>query len=48
MIKRSTEYVATLISPSRARKPPIMRVAVKPNNIATRMIGINAAESFIA
>ena len=42
------EYVATLISPSNAKKPPIKSVAVNPNNIAIRIIGINAAESFIA
>ena len=38
----------SLISPSKARNPPIKSVAVNPNNIAIRIIGINAAESFIA
>ena len=48
VIKRSTEYVATLISPSRAKNPPINKVAVNPNKIATLIIGINAADNFIA
>ena len=48
VINNITEYVATLISPSNAKKPPIRSVAVNPNNIAIRIIGINAAESFIA
>ena len=48
VINNITEYVATLISPSKARNPPIKSVAVNPNNIAIRIIGINAAESFIA
>ena len=43
-----TEYIATFICPSRARNPPMRSVAVKPNNIAILMIGINAADSFIA
>ena len=40
--------MATFISPSRAMNPPIKSVAVKPNKIAIRIIGIKAAESFIA
>ena len=48
LVNNITEYVATLISPSNAKKPPIRSVAVNPNNIAIRIIGINAAESFIA
>ncbi len=43
-----TEYIATLICPSRARNPPMRSVAVKPNNIAILMMGMNAADSFIA
>ena len=48
VINSSTEYIATLISPSSAINPPINSVAVNPNNIAMRIIGINAAESLIA
>ncbi len=47
-MNNNTEYIATLISPSKAKKPPINKVAVNPNKIATLIIGINAAESLIA
>ena len=44
----NTEYMATFISPSNAINPPINNVAVNPNNIAIRIIGIKAAESLMA